>query len=141
MHSWLFHFSLFCVAFFLPHPFVVRYLGHISFRLWSPAFGSPWFIRGGCWLVIISSHVHKPLAPTARSLLRVLRHATLKFAVVVAHLFTVSCDCPKVFHLSKQRHKMFLVASDVEKNDFPFISSGSTSLSGLCIFHIHPPEP
>ena len=46
------------------------------------------------------------LAPMARTLLGVLRQATLKFFVVATRPFLVSCVCPKFCDLAKQRRKI-----------------------------------
>ena len=68
------------------------------------------------------------LAPEARTLLSVLRHASFDFAVVVAPLFMVFCEWPTVFDVTKQRQKMFGGFQEVGENDFSF------QIFALCVF-------
>ena len=62
---------------------------------------------------------HKSLAPRTRTLLGVLGQAMLSFLAVATLLFFfVFCECPKFFHLAKQRRKIFGGVSEVGKDDF-----------------------
>ena len=75
-----------------------------------------------CW------SVHKSLAPRTRTLLGVLGQATLNFVAVATLLFFFFCVCPKFCDLAKQRRKIFVGVSEVEKFDFALY------LFWLCVF-------
>ena len=77
-----------------------------------------------CW------SAHKSLAPRTRTLPGVLGHATLNFVAVATLLFFFFCPCPKSSDLSKQRRKIFVGVSEVEKIDFALY------VFWLCVFFL-----
>ena len=134
MHVWLFRFFLVLLGILPSAPFLVTYLFHILSSSWSLAVCSFWFMPGGYWLAIFPSHVHKSLAPTARTLLGVLGHITFSFAVVVALWFMVFCVCPKVFRPRQTAAQIFWGISEVGKNDFSIYFFGCASFSWFSHF-------
>ena len=73
---------------------------------------------------------HKSLAPTACTLLSVLGHATISFAVFDALVFVVFGACPTIFDLDKQGRKFLGGFMRSEKTIFPFI------FCWLCVFFL-----
>ena len=93
----------------------------VAARLFS-VFAS--ILRLCCW------SAHKSLAPRIRTLLGVLRHATLNFLAVATLLFFFFCVCPKFCDLAKQRRKIFVGVSEVGKMDFALY------FFWLCVFFL-----
>ena len=129
-----------CLSSLLPS--LVTYLLDLPFFPRGPrpsAFGLSWFLcigftRAFSFLAFLSfplfffSTRTSRLAPTARTLLDDLGHATFNFAVVVAPLFLVLHACPMVLDFAKQGRNIFGGVSKVGINNFP------NFFSWLCVF-------
>ena len=82
-----------------------------------------------CW------SVHKSLAPRTRTLLGVLGQATLNFVAVATLLFFFFCVCPKFCDHAKQRRKIFVGVSEVEKFDFALYFFWLCVFSWVSLWH------
>ena len=87
-------------------------------------------LRCACGPCLCGWCAHKSLVPRTRTLLGVLRQATLIFVIVATLLFCIFCECPKFCDLAKQWRKIFRGVSEVGENDL------SLYFFWLCVFFL-----